>query len=657
MPDHAASATTHDVVWRAPLDGSTNVERFMAEHGIASFDDLLQRSIDEPEWFWDALVAFLGLPFATPYTQVLDISGGIPWARWFTGGTTNLAAACVDRWVRETPTATAIVWEGEDGEVRELSYETLGQQVDLLASLLQRRGIGQGDTVGIYLPMVPEVVVACMAVAKLGAIFLPIFSGYGADAIAVRLHDAGAKAIITADGFLRRGKPVAMLDVARVAAAAVDSLETMVVVPRLARLDEEGMTTLVDDAEPYSVFLYPEHGGDVEPVPTVMVDSEHPLFIAYTSGTTGTPKGSVHVHAGFTAKIAEEVAFNFDVRPGDRLFWFADFGWIMGPWEIVGGLANGATVCLYEGAPDFPDTDRLWAYVERHEVTVLGISPTLIRSLMAHGSAPVEAHDLSRLRMLGSTGEPWNEDPWRWYFEVVGGGRCPVINISGGTEVGAGFLGPHPVQDLTPMTLGGPMLAMAVDVFDDDGRPVREQVGELVCTKPWPGMTRGLWKAPERYIETYWSRWPDVWVHGDWASIEDGRWYLHGRSDDTIKIAGKRLGPAEVESALVSHPAVLEAAAVGIPDELKGEALWAYVVLAAGVEPSEALRAELTGVVTDHLGKSFKPSRLQFTTALPKTRSAKVLRRAIRATATGTDPGDLSSLEDPASIDAIAEAS
>jgi acetyl-CoA synthetase len=393
-----------------------------------------------------------------------------------------------------------------------------------------------------------------------------------------------------------------------------------------------------------------------ERIATVPVDSEHPLFIAYTSGTTGTPKGSVHVHGGFTVKIAEEVAFQFDCRPGDRLFWFADFGWIMGPWEIVGTLANGATVCLFEGAPDFPEADRLWSFLERHEVTILGISPTLVRAMMAHGDEPVTAHDLSRLRILGSTGEPWNETPYRWFSEVVGGGRCPVINISGGTEVGACFLSPHPVQPLAPMTLGGPALGMAVDVFDDDGQPVRGEVGELVCTKPWPGMTRGLWKAPERYLETYWDRWPDVWVHGDWALIEDGQWYLRGRSDDTVKIAGKRLGPAEVESALVAHPAVAEAAAVGVPHEVKGEALWCYVVLAAGQVPSEDLRAELGATVTDALGKSFRPSAMRFTAALPKTRSAKVLRRAIRATAIGADPGDLSSLEDPAAVTAVRDA-
>jgi acetyl-CoA synthetase len=636
-----------EVIWE-PEPGAaaqTNVGRFQAAHGIGSFDELLARSISDPAWFWGAVAEFLAIPFSTPYDEVLDTSAGIPWATWFTGGKTNLAAACVDRWVTETPDAQAVRWEGEDGEVRVLTFAELGRQVDGLAALLRAQGVGRGDAVGIFLPMLPETVVAAMAVAKLGAIFLPVFSGYGAEAIAVRLEDADATALLCADGFWRRGKAVPMLATARDAVAKVDTVHTMVVVPRLGPVEERTKAGVTEMTWP---------GPSAEPVATEAVDSEHPLFIAYTSGTTGKPKGSVHVHAGFTVKVAEEVAFQFDCGPADRLFWFADFGWIMGPWEIVGGLANGGTVCLFEGAPDFPEPDRLWRFVEEHEVTILGISPTLVRAMMAHGDEPVTGHDLSKLRILGSTGEPWNETPYRWFSDVVGGGRCPVINISGGTEVGACFLSPHPVQPLTPMTLGGPALGMAVDVFDDDGTPVRGEVGELVCTKPWPGMTRGLWRAPERYLDTYWSRWPDVWFHGDWALVDDeGQWFLRGRSDDTIKVAGKRLGPAEVESALVAHPAVAEAAAVGVPHELKGQALWCYVVLAAGVEPSEETRRALTDAVADALGKSFRPSEVRFTTALPKTRSAKVVRRAIRAAAVGTDPGDLSSLEDPAALDAV----
>jgi len=625
---------------------ATNIGRFMAQEGIATFADLRARSIDEPEWFWDAVVRFLGFEWFTPYQRVLDATRGFPFAKWFVGGKLNLAHNCLDRHLVRSADKLAITWEGENGDTRRLTYADLARATDALAHTLTERGIGPGDGVGIFMPMVPETAAAFLAIAKLGAVALPIFSGYAADAVAVRLADAEAKALVTVDGCYRRGKLIELFKTAEQAASSVPSVHTIVVAPRAGPFTA---------AHPRAI-TWPSSSTS-RPFKPASLDSEHPLFIAYTSGTTGRPKGSVHVHGGFLAKIAEEVAFQFDVTPSDRLFWFADMGWIMGPWEVVGTLALGATLAMYEGVPDYPDPGRLWQFIEKHEVSVLGISPTLVRSLMRYGEDPVRACDLSKLRILGSTGEPWNELPWRWYFEVVGQKRCPVINISGGTEVGACFLSPHPVEPIKPMSLGGPSLGMAVDVFDDEGRPVRGEVGELVCKKPWPAMTRGLYRDEARYLETYFSRWPDVWVHGDWASIdEDGSYFLYGRSDDTIKIAGKRLGPAEVESALVSHPSVVEAAAVGVPDEMKGEALWAFAVLGKGVNPTEELRAELTKLVADKLGSSFRPSAVRFVTALPKTRSAKVLRRAIRAIALGKPAGDLSSLEDPASLEAIRDA-
>ena len=624
----------------------------MTEHGFATFADLVARSIAEPEWFWDAVVEFLGVRFPTPYSAVLDVSAGVPFATWFTGGATNIAFTCVDQWADDpaTATTTAIVWEGEEGETRGFTWAELRVLTDRIAAGLAARGVRSGDAVGLFLPMVPETVAALFAVAKLGAMFLPIFSGYGADAVAIRLEDAGAVALVTADGFTRRGRVVVMKETADAAVDRVPSVHTVVVVPRLGRAD----VPMLDGRDVTLDALIDGHVGSFD---ALAVASEHPLFVAYTSGTTGRPKGAVHVHGGFLVKIAEEVAFQMDLRRGERLFWLTDIGWIMGPWEIVGTLANGGTLVMYDGAPDHPGPDRLWSIVERHRVAILGVSPTLVRALMAHGDDEVRRHDLSSLRVLASTGEPWNEMPWRWFFEVVGDSRCPVINISGGTEVGACFLSPHVVQPLSACSLGGPALGMAVDVFDDHGRPLRDEVGELVCTKPWPGMTRGLWHDPERSLETYWSRWPNVWWHGDFASVSaDGQWFLHGRSDDTIKVAGKRLGPAEVETALVAHPAVLEAAAVGVPDDVKGEVLWAFVVVRPGVEVTESLREELRARVADDLGPSFRPAAVRFTEALPKTRSAKVLRRAIRAVAIGSPPGDLSGLEDPAALDAIAAA-
>ena len=598
--------TAPTAVWRPDADllRDSNVARFMAAEGIESFPDLVARSIDEPEWFWDAVVRFLDIRFSQLYERVLDVSDGIPWAKWFVGGRCNIAVTCLDRHADDPATrdAAAIVWEGEEGDVRTLTWTELRSLTDRMASGLAARGVKLGDAVGLFLPMVPETVAALFAVAKLGAVFLPIFSGYGADAVAVRLEDAGAVALITADGFTRRGKAVPMKEIADAAVERVESVHTVVVVPRLGRTDlpmEPVRDITLDDL----VRDQPDR------VDAVDVDSEHPLLVAYTSGTTGRPKGAVHVHGGFLVKIAEEVAFQMDLRAGERLFWLTDIGWIMGPWAIVGTLANGGTLVLYDGAPDYPDPGRLWAFVERHRVNVLGVSPTLIRALMAHGDGPVRAYDRSSLRVLASTGEPWNDAPWHWYFDVVGDGRCPVINISGGTEVGACFLSPHVVAPLSPCSLGGPALGMAVDVFDEHGRPVRGEVGELVCTKPWPGMTRGLYGDPQRYLETYWSRWPDVWWHGDFASVsDDGQWFLHGRSDDTIKLAGKRLGPAEVETVVVAHPSVVEAAAIGIPDDLKGEALWVFVVVGPGVAADDALRAEISGSVVAALGPSFKPA-------------------------------------------------
>ena len=642
-----------DIVW-SPTDEyveRANITRFMRAHGIGSYEELIARSTDDVEWFWQAVVDDLGIEFAKPYDTVLDTSDGIPWSKWFTGGRINLAHNCVDRWAERTPGKVAVLWEGEDGATRAVTYAELREMADRAAHGLRELGVEAGDAVGIFMPMAPETVAATLACAKVGAPYLPIFSGFGADAVAKRLQDAGAKLLFTADGFFRRGAPVDMKSVADEAVAASPTVRHTIV---WSRLPNGVLQVRWNETDARWDDLL---GRQLARFETEQLDPEHPLMLAYTSGTTGKPKGAVHVHGGFLVKIAAEVAYQTDLRPDEILFWVSDLGWIMGAWEIVGAGALGATVFLFEGAPNYPEADRLWDMVERHRITTLGISPTLIRALIPAGEEHVRKHDLSSLRILGSTGEPWNPEPYLWFLNEVGGGRCPIINISGGTEVGACFLSPLPITSLKPTTLRGPSPGMAVEVWGPDGKPVAPgEVGELVCTKPWPSMTRGVWGDPERYVEAYWSRWPDVWVHGDWATVdEDGFWFLHGRSDDTMNVAGKRLGPAEVESALIEHPSVAESAAVGIPHEVKGETVWCFVVTRPGWERTDELAQELKATVAEQLGKSFKPERIVFVDELPRTRSAKILRRAIRATVLDVDPGDLSGLENPSAIEGIRE--
>ena len=620
---------------------SANVQRLARALGCSSYHDLHRVSVGEPDRFWRAVRDDLGIPFASDWTRVRDETRGIEWTTWFEGARVNVAEACVHRWAREHPDAEAAVSQGEDGVRRSLTWNELSRETARLAEALAELGIGKGDAVGIFLPMSAEAAIASHACAHLGAIQVPVFSGFAAPAIATRLADARAKALVTADGSLRRGAEVGMKEIADEALAQVTSVEHVVVWRRLG-LDspmtpgrDHDWAELVEDVP-----------GEMPPVE---VESETPYLLAYTSGTTGRPKGALHVQAGFLLSIAREAAYQADLRAGDRVLFATDMGWIMGPWTVVGAGVLGATNVFMEGAPDWPP-DRMWSLVESEQVTMLGVSPTLIRALIPRGEPTA---DLSSLRAVTTTGEPWNRGPYDWLNEhVCGNGRIPIVNISGGTEVGACFLSVTPMAPTKPCSLGFPALGQDMDVFDEQGRPVRGTVGELVCRKAWPGMTRGLWNDPERYLETYWSRFPGVWTHGDWASVdEDGYWFLHGRSDDTLNVAGKRVGPAELESAAVSHPGVAEAAAIGVPHEIKGEVPWLFVVPLPGSDPSPE---EVSRAVTDELGKAFKPERIYFVSALPKTRSAKVVRRAVRAKALGEDPGDVSTLENPEVLEEIA---
>jgi acetyl-CoA synthetase len=615
-------------------------------------ETLQARAVRDPGWFWAAAVNDLGLSWQRPPSRALDLSGGVEWARWWPGAAFNHAHASVDPWAEARPAEEALAWEGEDGAVRRLTRTGLRDAVDHAAAMLARNGVGEGTRVGIFLPMLPETVVAVLALGKLRAVFTPIFSGYAAHAVATRLAAFEATHLVTADAFLRRGRLVALKEVADAALADAPTVERVLVVRRMAgrrgSLPWNGERDRWWDEELAAEGLEPLRE-------TPGTDPETPYMVIYTSGTTGEPKGTVHVHGGFPVKAAQDLAHTFDLRAGDALFWFTDLGWMMGPWAISGALLLGARLVLYEGAPDWPGPDRIWAVAQRHRATHLGISPTLVRALLVHGEDPVRAYDLSSLRVLGSTGEPWNPDPWWWYFRVVGGSRLPVVNYSGGTEISGGILGCTLLRPIRPTSFNGPCIGMAADVIDPSGASVRGSVGELVLRAPWPGMTRGFWGGDrERYLDTYWRRLPGTWVHGDWALIDgDGYWYLHGRSDDTLKVAGKRVGPAEVETAAVAHPAVVEAAAIGVPDALKGEAVVVLVVLRPGVVADELLTREIAERIVRDLGKPLRPAAVIAVPDLPRTRSGKIMRRVARAAFLGTDPGDLSALENAAAIEAI----
>lgn len=627
---------TADIIERARLT------EFMRQTNAKTFDELYRFSINEAEKFTAEVLKFLDIKFEPPYEKLLDTTDGAELPVWLKGAGLNIAEMCLDRWTEtEIENNAAIIWEGEEGEVREISYAELHEKVAACAAGLRAEGINKGDAVGIYLPMMIETVIALLAIAKVGAIAVPVFSGYGVEAIASRMNAVQAKALITADNFPRRGKIFNSFEIVKEALKTCPTVKKTFVVSRhhwgsFQKLMERG-------AKKAKAFK------------SKKTLAEDPLIILYTSGTTGKPKGIAHTHASFPIKAGQDMAFNMDVGRGTRISWLTDIGWMMGPWLIYGALINGATICIYDGAPDFPAPDRMWEFCAKHKVEILGISPTLVRSLAAHGDDLPKNHDLSALRAFASTGEPWNPAPWWWLFEKVGDSRLPVINYSGGTEISGGILCNNFLLPIKPCGFSAACLGMDVDIFDETGKPVGAgEVGELVIKKPWIGMARGFWRETERYLETYWRRFENTWVHGDFAMRDlDGHYFILGRSDDTLKVAGKRIGPAEVESLLVAHEKVAEAAVIGVPDEIKGTKMIAFVVLKT--ENTENLEAELKQTVAKDMGKPLAPSRIHFVSAIPKTRNAKVMRRVIRAAYLGENAGDLSALENPNAVEEVRE--
>jgi len=668
-PDTTVS--TDEVVYEPSREfvESTNVWRFMQEYGIADYDELIERTTSEvpgePEsgvdWFWDAVVDHLDLEFAEPYDAVRDDSEGPQFTDWYPGGELNVAHNVVDRHAApdaERRNKVACIWEGEDGEVRELTFHELARQSNQVANALEARGIETGDTVGLYMPMVPEVISILYGCFMAGAIAVPIFSGFGVDAVATRIGDAEPSVLFTGDGFLRRGSEV------RLKGAADEAIEQAGHVEHTIVYDRLGSRGTGDGGEGHAVPWNPDRdewwdeavGSADDEYETKSLPSSQESMLLYSSGTTGKPKGIVHTHAGALVQAAKEIHFGFDQQPSDRFFWVSDIGWMMGPWTLIGNHAFGGTIFVYEGAPDYPEPDRYWEMIDRHGITQFGISPTAIRALRKHGDEWVEGYDLSSLRLLGSTGEPWDPESWTWFFEEVGGGDAPIVNISGGTEIMGCFLMPMPIQPLKPCTLGGPGLGMAIDVVNANGESVRDahERGFLVARDSCPSMTKSLWDGDERYLEEYWSTWPDLWDHGDWAQVdEDGFWFLQGRADDALNVAGRKVGPAEVEGAAMEHPAVNQAAAVGAPDDTTGTAVVLYVVVEDGYEESDDLREEIRETVGEELGKPFRPRDVLFVSQFPKTQSGKIIRRAIEATYAGEELGDMSSIENPEALEEV----
>ena len=608
---------------------STNVYEFMRAYGIDDYEELVRRTtedvdgVDESgvEWFWDTLPEYLGIDFYEPYEMVRDDADGPQFSEWYPGGEINLAHNVVDRHAAaEARNSVACLFEGEPGDIREVTYDELHRQSNKVANYLGSVGVETGDTVGMYMPMVPEVISILYGCFKIGAIAVPIFSGFGVEATATRIEDSECSVLFTGDGSYRRGTALTLKLAADDAIAAAGHVEHTVV---FERLGDDANVQMLERDEWWDDAIEDRN----DEYGTKSLPSSQESMLLYSSGTTGKPKGIVLTHAGVQLQCAKEMYFGFDHKPSDRFFWVSDIGWMMGPWMLIGNHTFGGTVFMYEGAPDHPEPDRFWEMIDRHSL---------------------------------STGEPWDPESWQWFYEHVGQSEAPIINISGGTEICGCFLMPMPTQPLKPASLGGPGLGMDIDIVDDSGNTIADsnERGFLVARDSCPSTTKSLWSGDERYIEEYWSTWEDLWDHGDFAQKdEDGYWFLHGRADDTLNVAGRKVGPAEIEGVLTKHEAVNQAAAVGVPDETTGTAVVTYVVLEGGYDGSDDLRGKLSALIGEDHGKPFRPREILFVSDFPKTQSGKVIRRAISSLYQGEELGDMSSIENPEVLEEIESAS
>jgi acetyl-CoA synthetase len=583
-----------------------------------------------------------------PWEKVLDDSNK-PFYKWFVGAKVNIVANCLDRHVRTwRKNKLALIWESEKGEVRTYSYHALNREVCMFANVLRSMGVKKGDRVTIYMGRIPELPIAMLATAKIGAVHSVVYGGFSVEALHGRLEDSQSNVVITVDGGFMNGKIVELKKIADEAIRRSGSVEHVIVVKHTGQdvPMEAGRDYWYHDLMALPVA---KSAGGSARCDTEVMDAEDPLYMLYTSGTTGKPKAIVHTHGGYMVGVGTTLKWVFDMKDEDRWWCTADPGWVTGhSYVVYGPLLLGATSFMYEGAPTYPYPNRWWSLIERHGITSLYTAPTAIRGLMRFGEAWPNRHDLSSLRMLGTVGEPINPEAWRWYYRVIGKGTCPIMDTWWQTETGMFMITPLPETPLKPGSATLPFPGIEADIFNDSGEPVAPgEEGYLVLKTPWPAMLRTIYKDPDRYVSQYWSRYPGVYFTGDSARRdEDGYYWIIGRVDDVIKVSGYRLGTAEIESALVSHPAVAEAAAIGLPHEIKGNAIHAYVILKAGNESSDKLIQELVAHVAHEMGPIAKPEKIEIVNQLPKTRSGKIMRRVLKARAQGLPEGDLSTLED-----------
>jgi acetyl-CoA synthetase len=627
----------------------------MKKYGIADYIQLVQKSNENIEWYWNAVNEDLNIEWFKKYDQTLDSSNGIPWTRWFINGKCNIISNVIDRHAKNQPDKIAYIFENEKGDITKISYGQLAYEVNLVACSLLAAGIKKGDVIAVYLPMVPEAFFSIFACSKIGAVHTTIFSGYGSKALHLRLKSSNAKMLITSYKMYRRSC-IINLKSQWLPAARDTNISKIIVVGEEEEKDPE------EDFFNNKIISYKELVANAKSngkqCNTEIMNSEDPLFILYTSGTTGIPKGTIQVHGGFTVVAAQQTSFLIDMKPTDILFWYADIGWITGQtWVVYGSPLIGGTALIYDGVLDYPKPYTWCNLIDKHKVTIFGTSPTAIR-IFIKDNLSISNYDFQSLRILATTGERINKNAWIWYFENVGKERCPIINLSGGTEIGGAIVSALPVMSLKPCTVGCPIPGFDADVFDDEGKHTNK--GYLVIKKPWPSMTRGILNDESRFIETYWSKYKDVWYHGDLIFVDyDGLWYMQGRTDDIIKVAGHRIGSAEIEAAITSHPAVAEAVAIGMPDEVKGETIAVYAILnnkslTCNAANSDVIRNEIIKNIEDSVGRFACPTLVKFVNDLPKTRTGKLLRRLIRAKMyNSTEQQDLTTIENLTSLNDI----